>query len=113
MALTPVAGLLWHHLFWTPVCLLSRNPLCRATNRKSEVSDDSFPTSLIPFRFLAPEPHLPEEGLWDVSSESTIVCPQKTSWYDPWEVVGDEDCLFLNVYSPDNHQQVPLDSILC
>ena len=46
-----------------------------------------------------------------MSSESTIVCPQKTSWYDPWEVVGDEDCLFLNVYSPDNHQQVPLDSI--
>ena len=45
-----------------------------------------------------------------MSSESTIVCPQKTSWYDPWEVVGDEDCLFLNVYSPDNHQQVPLDS---
>ena len=60
------------------------------------------------FRFLAPEPHHPEEGLWDVSSESTIACPQKSSWYDPWEVVGVEDCLFLNVYSPENHQQAPL-----
>jgi len=59
-------------------------------------------------RFLAPEPHHPEEGLWDVSSESTIACPQKSSWYDPWEVVGQEDCLFLNVYSPENHQQAPL-----
>ena len=49
---TPVAGLLWHHLFWTPVCLLSRNPLCRATNRKSEVSDDIFPTSLYHSGFL-------------------------------------------------------------
>ena len=44
-SLSRVAGLLWHHLFWTPVCLLSRNPLCRATNRKSEVSNDSFPTT--------------------------------------------------------------------
>merc|ERR1712130_262996 len=56
-------------------------------------------------RFLAPEPHHPEEGLWDVSSESTIACPQKSSWYDPWEVVGGEDCLFLNVYKPENHQK--------
>ena len=60
---------------------------------------------LSPFRFLAPEPHHPEEGLWDVSSESTIACPQKSSWYDPWEVAGEEDCLFLNVYRPENHQQ--------
>jgi len=60
-------------------------------------------------RFVAPEPHHPEEGLWDVSAESTIACPRKSDWYDPaWEVVGEEDCLFLNVYSPENHQQSPL-----
>ena len=59
-------------------------------------------------RFLAPEPHQPEEGLWDVSSESTIMCPQKSSWYDPWHVVGQEDCLFLNVYVPETEEQAPL-----
>ena len=66
-------------------------------------------TRMFSFRFVAPQPHHPEEGLWDVSAESTIVCPRKSDWYDPaWEVVGDEDCLFLNVYSPENHQQTPL-----
>ena len=59
-------------------------------------------------RFLAPEPHQPEEGLWDVSSESTIMCPQKSSWYDPWHVVGQEDCLFLNVYVPETNEQAQL-----
>ena len=64
---------------------------------------------MCPFRFVAPEPHHPEEGLWDASTESTIVCPRKSDWYDPaWEVMGDEDCLFLNIYSPENHQQIPL-----
>ena len=76
-----------------------------ATSFPTTIED---PVSYTPFRFLAPEPHIPEEGLWDVSSESTIACPQKSSWYDPWEVVGQEDCLFLNVYTPENHQQVPL-----
>ena len=58
---------------------------------------------------MAPVPHNPEEGLWDVSSESTIVCPRKSDWFDPaWEVVGDEDCLFLNVYIPENQEQTPL-----
>ena len=103
----PIAGLLWHHLLWTPVRLLPRNSICRAANRESEVSTSDHLVSQ-PFRFLAPEPHHPDEGLWDVSSESTIACPQKSSWYDPWEVEGEEDCLFLNVYSPENHQQAPL-----
>ena len=43
-----------------------------------------------------------------MSSESTIACPQKSDWYDPWEVEGQEDCLFLNIYSTENHQQGPL-----
>jgi len=36
------------------------------------------------------------------------MCPQKSSWYDPWHVVGQEDCLFLNVYVPETNEQVPL-----
>ena len=52
-------------------------------------------------RFLAPKPYRQEEGLWDVSNESTIICPTKSDWYDPdWEVLGQEDCLYLNIYSP-------------
>ena len=43
-----------------------------------------------------------------MSSESTIMCPQKSSWYDPWHVVGQEDCLFLNVYVPETDEQAPL-----
>ena len=108
--LIPIAGLLWHHLIWTAVCLVPRHPICRTTYWKPEVSTAVLMTNLVylPSRFLAPEPHHHEEGVWDVSSESTIACPQKSSWYDPWEVVGQEDCLFLNVYSPENHQQAPL-----
>ena len=105
-----ITGLLWHHLLWTPVCLVPRNPICRTTNRKPEVSTAALMTNLVSlqFRFLAPEPHHHEEGVWDVSSESTIACPQKSSWYEGWELEGEEDCLFLNVYSPENHQQAPL-----
>ena len=31
-----------------------------------------------------------------------------SSWFNPSEVVGQEDCLFLNVYSPEKQQQDPL-----
>ena len=62
-----------------------------------------------PRRFLSPEPYTAEEGVWDVSTESTIACPQKSVTFGPdWEVAGQEDCLLLNIYSPDNHQQAPL-----
>ena len=43
-----------------------------------------------------------------MSSESTIACPQKSDWSGPWEVEGEEDCLFLNIYCPDSRQQGPL-----
>lgn len=104
------AGLLWKHIVWAAVCFLPRNSVCGAANRKQEVVTNKDKThSHVFFRFVAPEPHHPEEGLWDVSAESTIACPRKSDWYDPaWEVVGEEDCLFLNVYSPENHQQSPL-----
>ena len=49
-------------------------------------------------RFVSPQPFLAEEGEYDVSEESTIVCPQK-SVLTP-EPFGDEDCLVLNLYVP-------------
>ena len=49
-------------------------------------------------RFVSPQPFLAEEGEYDVSEESTIVCPQK-SVLTP-EPFGDEDCLVLNMYVP-------------
>ena len=51
-------------------------------------------------RFLPPQPFLAEEGEYDVSKESTIVCPQTTP-LSP-EPFGDEDCLMLNIYVPDS-----------
>ena len=59
-------------------------------------------------RFLAPEPYSAEEGVWDVSNESTIACPQKSDWFDAWEVEGQEDCLFLNIYSSVTGRSLPV-----
>ena len=50
-------------------------------------------------RFLPPQPFSAEEGEYDVSVESTVVCPQKTALTP--EPFGAEDCLMLNIYVPD------------
>ena len=51
-------------------------------------------------RFKAPEPYLDKEGVYDVSMESSIMCPQMNMFYG--ELRGQEDCLFINIYVPEN-----------
>ena len=56
-------------------------------------------------RFLAPKPYTDKKGTYDVGNESTVICPQ----LDYNGVVGQEDCLLLNIYVPEtailNHQK--------
>ena len=49
------------------------------------------------YRFKSPEPyHMEEDATIDVSKESKVICPQM----DNNVIIGQEDCLLLNVYVP-------------
>ncbi|XP_023948588.1 juvenile hormone esterase [Bicyclus anynana] len=50
-------------------------------------------------RFKAPVPVSPWEGTWDATKVSPI-CVQRNPYTRQHEIVGQEDCLYLNVYSP-------------
>ena len=55
-------------------------------------------------RFKSPEPYIEEEGVYDVSMESNVICPQLANGVP----IGQEDCLFLNIYVPEkvlNHAE--------
>ena len=52
-------------------------------------------------RFLPPQPYVTEEGVYNVSVESTVMCSQRSGQ-------GQEDCLFLNVYVPEIEYSRPL-----
>ena len=50
-------------------------------------------------RFVSPKSYKASEGMYDVKNESKIMCPQYTR--DGSEIIGQEDCLFLNIYVPE------------
>ena len=50
-------------------------------------------------RFKTPQPFLAGEAVLDVSHESKIICPQPQAF--PVGLIGQEDCLVLNVYVPE------------
>ena len=52
-------------------------------------------------RFKSPEPYVYDEGIYDVSQESTISCFATGPMSDDYEtILGQEDCLVINVYIP-------------
>jgi len=57
-------------------------------------------------RFKPPQPYLAGEALFDVSKESSVVCPQLAMVSG--ELKGQEDCLLLNIYVPDTPDQTSL-----
>ena len=56
-------------------------------------------------RFKAPQLYQEQEGVYDVSKESHVVCPQQGGFGPPGsqlgKIQGQEDCLLLNIYVPD------------
>ena len=53
-------------------------------------------------RFKSPEPLPPIEGVsYDVSNISDVVCPQFSEDGEGDLVIGQEDCLLLNIYIPE------------
>ena len=50
-------------------------------------------------RFKSPVPYPPQIGKFDVSGKSEIMCPQ-FSFSDDSGIIGQEDCLFLNIFVP-------------
>merc|ERR1711962_346212 len=60
-------------------------------------------------RFRNPQPFLAGEILYDVSEESTVQCPQPGGIDgSSGEVIGQEDCLMMNIYSPNLRPETPL-----
>ena len=55
-------------------------------------------------RFKSPQPYYVNEGMIDVSKESKVMCPQMNGPLDDqiYDVVGQEDCLMLNIYVPES-----------
>ncbi|XP_069696446.1 esterase E4-like [Periplaneta americana] len=50
-------------------------------------------------RFKPPEPAEPWSGVWNATQDGPL-CVQFWSQIDPLHVIGDEDCLYLNVFTP-------------
>ena len=50
-------------------------------------------------RFKLPQPYMDSEGVIDVSKKSEIMCPQMSRNHQ--DELGQEDCLFLNIYVPE------------
>ena len=45
---------------------------------------------------MPPVPLQSQEGIWNVTGTSDIKCPQ----FSEGQVIGQEDCLFLNIFVP-------------
>lgn len=56
-------------------------------------------------RFRAPQPHEGWEGIRD-ATEHTVVCPQSPGLFGSND--DDEDCLSINVYSPNVNRRLPV-----
>ena len=50
-------------------------------------------------RFAKPVPAEPWAGVLDVSGRARVVCPQ-LNYFQAGIIEGQEDCLYLNVYTP-------------
>ena len=57
-------------------------------------------------RLKRPEPAPAWSGLLDVSGVSSVLCPQ-FNYFKPGVLEGDEDCLYLNVYTPGKREVSP------
>ena len=72
------------------------------TNFSIEPSEPSKTIEKFNLRFKSPKPLNPKEGVsYDVSKISDILCPQFSEDGEGDIVLGQEDCLLLNIYIPE------------
>ncbi|XP_039755547.1 esterase FE4-like [Pararge aegeria] len=74
--------------------------VCKTSNETEFLTFKGIPYAKPPvnqLRFSAPQPPEPWEGVRDATKESNV-CSQYDT--EKLKVVGDEDCLYLNVYTP-------------
>ncbi|XP_068973276.1 esterase FE4-like isoform X2 [Bombus flavifrons] len=58
-------------------------------------------------RFRDPQPPAPWTGILDTSKDTKYMCPQLEE-NPPFDVIGNEDCLYLNVYTNSLDQSKPV-----
>ncbi|CAD1471932.1 unnamed protein product, partial [Heterotrigona itama] len=58
-------------------------------------------------RFKDPQPPVPWTGIKDISKDQKYCAPQKEE-LAPFDIIGDEDCLYLNVYTNSLNQSKPV-----
>ncbi|XP_068897838.1 venom carboxylesterase-6-like isoform X2 [Tenebrio molitor] len=64
------------------------------------------------YRFKEPVPEKPWNGTWE--AQTMHKCLQYQQYVEPWEdvVTGDEDCLYLNIYTPTLDKKAKLDVVV-
>ncbi|XP_071876871.1 esterase FE4-like isoform X3 [Bombus fervidus] len=58
-------------------------------------------------RFKDPQPPAPWTGIKDTSKDTKYICPQSQE-VPPFDMIGNEDCLYLNVYTNSLDQSKPV-----
>jgi len=82
-------------------------PVTGSSRTTSSSSTPYFSFQGIPFakpptgslRLLAPEPPTPWSSPLDVTGDSTVICPQLSDTVSG-DLLGQEDCLYLNIFTP-------------
>ncbi|MDA8139740.1 MAG: carboxylesterase family protein [Desulfobacteraceae bacterium] len=98
-------------------CKVDSNPVVMTTlgKVKGEKTETAIVYRGLPFaqppvgdlRWKAPMDPMPWDGIRDATQDQNV-CVQsevKTTWQPTGAVVGSEDCLYLDVYRPKNHDQ--------
>ncbi|PSN42539.1 Venom carboxylesterase-6 [Blattella germanica] len=88
----------------------------KLTSRKGR---DFFAFQRIPYvkspvgnlRFQSPQPLEKWEGVLDATKDIPE-CPQRNIFMQKFEISGEEDCLYINVYTPQIDKNNPLDVLV-
>uniref|UniRef100_A0A7R8SEA0 Carboxylic ester hydrolase n=1 Tax=Lepeophtheirus salmonis TaxID=72036 RepID=A0A7R8SEA0_LEPSM len=95
--------------FWSPLIVHSPSGLVQGAREKGHQAFYGIPYALPPTgerRFRSPEPYpTPWKRTLQAGRSYPPACPQQLRSYFKsllWDVEGNEDCLYLNIFSPDS-----------